>query len=259
MTAFSYSRKLSRMLTLAHVGAWRGAIHSSEVWLFTFVLAIAFPVADYLLYFRLKSKLKLYAWNICAEWALVAACVWVIHSKGFRLADLGERLGSPTRTLVVSGLLIAIFAALTLASKKQTRKASVAQLSKAVGRAKRILPLNGTDRAVFVAVALTAGVCEEFLYRGWLLNLIGYALGSVWAGLVLSSIVFGAAHAYQGRSAIIGASVLGIVFGAVFILSGSLLPGQILHAAIDLKNELALGKIASRLDMKPAGTPSLSS
>jgi len=104
---------------------------------------------------------------------------------------------------------------------------------------------------VWIAVASTAGICEELLYRGWLLNLIGNAVGSVWAGLLVSSIVFGLAHAYQGRNGIIGASVLGVVFGAVFVLSGTLILGQILHIAIDLNNGLALGRIAGRLENAP--------
>jgi membrane protease YdiL (CAAX protease family) len=100
---------------------------------------------------------------------------------------------------------------------------------------------------VWIAVALTAGVCEEFLYRGWLLSLIATASGSLWIALVASSIVFGFAHAYQGRNGILGASVLGIVMGGVFLFSRTLLPGQILHAAIDLNSGFALGKIASQL------------
>ena len=97
----------------------------------------------------------------------------------------------------------------------------------------------------------TAGVCEEFLYRGWLLQLLGAAFGSAWIGLILSSILFGFAHSYQGRKGIIGTGVLGLVFGGVFVLSRSLLPGQLLHAFMDLKNGYAFGKIASRIEATP--------
>jgi membrane protease YdiL (CAAX protease family) len=144
--------------------------------------------------------------------------------------------------------LVSIIALLVIVSKLQTRKPSVEQLNKTVGKVRRLLPVNGRQRALFVAVALTAGLCEEFLYRGWLLSLIGDALRSVWAGLILSSILFGVAHAYQGRNGMVSSSVLGIVFGLVFIASGSLLPGQVLHTVIDLNNGLALGKIAGRAE-----------
>ena len=233
------------MLNIAYGGAWQGVVQSPAAWVFTSVLVVVVPIVDYLLYFRLKSALELYAWNICAEWSLVAGCVWVIRAKGLRLVDIGERLGSPSRTIMVSGLLLAIVAMLVIA-KIRPRNASVEHLSRGVGQARRLLPVNRTERAVWVAVALTAGVCEEFLYRGWLLSLIGTALGSVSGGLVVSSIVFGIAHAYQGRNGVIGASALGI--GAVFVLSGTLVLGQILHTVIDLNNGFALGKIVGRLE-----------
>ena len=95
---------------------------------------------------------------------------------------------------------------------------------------------------------MTAGVCEEVLYRGWLLSLVAATLGSVWLGLLISSIIFGFAHAYQGRPAILGTGVIGAVFGFLLIFSGSLIPGQVLHAAMDLNNGLALGKVAKRTE-----------
>ena len=124
------------------------------------------------------------------------------------------------------------------------------QLRKATANVRKLLPATEYERTVFVAVVLTAGLCEEFLYRRWLLNVIAAATGSLWIALVLSSIVFGVAHFYQGRSGMIGASVLGIVFGAVFVATGSLFPGQALHALMDLNNGLALGKVSSQFRWK---------
>jgi uncharacterized protein len=239
------------MLSIAHAGAWQGVIRSPAAWIFTSVLVIAFPIVDYLLYFYLKSTVGLYVWNILAEWSLVAGCVRVDRLNGLRLVDLGEWLGSPLRTLVASGLLMVIVAALVIVNKSRPQKASAEQLSRAASKVSRLLPITRIERLIWVAVALTAGVCEEFLYRGWLLSLFSTALGSVWVGLVVSSIVFGAAHAYQGRNGIIGTGVLGIVFGGVFVLSGTLLLGQILHTVIDLQNGFALGKMVGRLEDTP--------
>ncbi|MGD0215115.1 MAG: CPBP family intramembrane glutamic endopeptidase [Terriglobales bacterium] len=239
------------MLTAARAGVWQGVVHSPTAWVFTFVLAVIFPTLDTLLYFRLNSKLGLYAWNILAEWSLVAWCVCIIRRNGLRLADLGEGIGSPLRILVVAGVLAVIVVVLGVVSKRQAKKANPEQLRKATSGFSRLLPLTSTDRAVWIPVSITAGVCEEFLYRGWLLRLFGAALGSVWIGLILSSIVFGFAHSYQGRKGIIGTGILGIVFGGVFVLSRSLLPGQLLHAFMDLRNGYAFGKIASRMEVTP--------
>ncbi|MGA7078340.1 MAG: type II CAAX endopeptidase family protein [Terriglobales bacterium] len=239
------------MLSVANVGIWQGVVHDPTAWVFTFVLVVIFPTLDYLIYFRLNSKLGLYAWNILAEWSLVAWCIWIIRRNGLTLSDLGEGLGSLLRVLVVVGVLVVMVAAVGTLSKRQAKKASPEQLRKATAGISRLLPLTSTERAVWVPLSFTAGVCEEFLYRGWLLQLIDAVFGSLWIGLILSSIVFGFAHSYQGRKGVIGTGVLGIIFGGVFVLSRSLLPGQLLHSFMDLKNGYAFGKIASRAETMP--------
>jgi uncharacterized protein len=234
------------MLSIPDIRVWRDVLGQPGAWIFTFALVVVFPVLDYRLYARLKTTLQIYAWNIAAEWALVAACVWQVHSHGLGLADIGERLGNPLRTLVVAAALVAGTALIVVGRDKKRKATRRARVGKAIDSVRRLIPVSKGERHAFVAVALTAGVCEELLYRGWLLSLLAAALGSIWAGLVVSAVMFGVAHAYQGRSGIIGSSLLGCVFGLLFLLTGSLLVGQVLHTAIDLNNGLALGKIAER-------------
>jgi hypothetical protein len=118
------------MLSVTRAGVWQGVVHSPTAWVFTFVLVVIFSVVDYLLYFRLKSTLGLYAWNILAEWALVAGCVCVIHRNGLRLVDIGESLGSPLRTLAALGLLLVVVAVFAIANKIRPQKASAEQKAK---------------------------------------------------------------------------------------------------------------------------------
>jgi uncharacterized protein len=234
------------MLSSPLAGTWTVALHNPAAWLFTAILVIVFPIADYLLYHRLKSTLGIYVWNIAAEWTLVAGCLWMLRINGLRLADLGERLGNPVRTIAAIAVVCVIVALLTIISKMQRRKLNPEQLSKATAGLRRLLPLTATERMTWIAVSVTAGICEEFLYRGWLLGLIAAAVGSVWISLIVTSIIFGFAHIYQGRNGLIGASLGGVVFGLVYVLSGSLLPGQLIHTFIDLNNGLSLGQTVAR-------------
>ncbi len=237
------------MFSVGQPEIWQSAVHSLIAWIFTFVLAVVFPILDYFLYARLKSTLQIYAWNILALWSLTAACVWTTRANYLVLSDLGEQFGNAFRTLVVCGILVAIVLLLIGAQKTQKKRASPEQLGIALDRIRGLLPKNSTERAVWIVVSITAGVCEEILYRGWLLSLFAAALGSVWLGLLVSSILFGLAHAYQGRNGILGTGVLGAIFGIVFIVSGSLIPGQVLHTAMDLNNGLALGEVAGRKEI----------
>jgi membrane protease YdiL (CAAX protease family) len=226
------------------MGAWQSAVQSANGWAFTAVLVVAFPIADWLLYTRSKSKFAIYAWNICAQWLLVAYCAAIFWRQRLKLTDLGEQIGSPLRMYGTLAALVAIFAVLTIVSRRQNRN-KTEQVRKASEKFIKILPSSRAERAVYVVVAITAGLCEEFLYRGWLLHLLGAALGSIWVGLLLSSVAFGFAHIYQGRSGVISTGVLGIVFGLIVLVSGSLIPAQLLHVFIDIHNGMALGKIVN--------------
>jgi uncharacterized protein len=221
-------------------------IHRPEIWLFTCVLAILYPIADAFFYARLKSAIQIYVWNILAAWALTIAAVGLILGNGLTLADFGQNLGAYPRTFIVSAILIVLIALLVLITKLQKKKAGPEKIANAVDSVRKLLPVTGRERTIWVVVAFTAGFCEEFLYRGWLLNVTGSALKSVWLGLLVSSIFFGFAHLYQGRNGMLGTGLLGLVFGLIYIASHSLLPGQILHTLLDLNNGLVFGGIASR-------------
>jgi membrane protease YdiL (CAAX protease family) len=236
------------MFTVGQPEIWQNAVHNGSAWVFTFVLAVLFPTLDYVLYRRLKSTMQIYLWNILALWSLTAGCLWTIHLNYLTPSDLGEQAGNAFRTLLICGILAAIVFLLMGAQKPKKNKATPEQLDKVLENVRRLVPQTSTERATWVLVSITAGVCEEFLYRGWLLSLFSAALGSVWLGLLISSILFGFAHAYQGRKAIFGTGVGGAIFGMVFIVSGSLIPGQLLHTAMDLNTGLAMAKVAKRTE-----------
>jgi len=221
-------------------------LHRPDVWLFTLFLAIVYPIADYFFYSRLKTALQVYLWNILAAWALTAATVVLIFRNNLTLSGFGQNLGTYPRTLIVIAALVLLVLILSVINKRQKRKLSREKAVKLTENVRKLLPSTGTERIVCVLVAFTAGFCEEFLYRGWLLNLTGAACGSIWLGLLISSIFFGFAHLYQGRRGVIGTGIGGLVFGLVYIASRSLLPGQLLHTFLDLYNLLALSKLATR-------------
>lgn len=112
-----------------------------------------------------------------------------------------------------------------------------------------ILPVTHEERAWFALVSVTAGICEEVLYRGFLIRYLSngpWHIG-LWMALAVASISFGLAHGYQGLSGIIGTALLGAVMAVIFLASGSLWLPMALHAIIDLRVLLLLrpGDLAS--------------
>jgi hypothetical protein len=96
-----------------------------------------------------------------------------------------------------------------------------------------IVPHSPRERAWFVAVSITAGICEEFLYRGFLVWALTPWLG-LWGAAAASLASFVSAHAYQGRAKLPNVALAGAVMAIVAMLTHSVLPGMLLHAMIDV-------------------------
>ncbi|WP_199098396.1 type II CAAX endopeptidase family protein [Dyella sp. ASV21] len=110
---------------------------------------------------------------------------------------------------------------------------------RALGRLQFVLPVSPRERAWWALTSLTAGICEEWLYRGFLMQYLagrwhGPSLGLVGA-LVASSIVFGLGHLYQGKRGVLTTSISGMLFGLLACTTGSLAAPMLLHVLIDLQ------------------------
>lgn len=105
----------------------------------------------------------------------------------------------------------------------------------------QLLPRTGLEKGLFVLLSLAAGFGEEVAYRGFLIPALTLVLGSVWAGAVLSSVVFGLLHAYQGWLGMVRTALLGMTFAVAFILTDSLWPAMAAHAILDVLAGLVLG------------------
>ncbi len=241
---------------------WVAVARTPAAILLTLAVAVLYPVLGWRRFRRLAARpepieravrLRLYAGIVISQWALVLATVLVLGQGGAGLEAVGLGAGRlPVRTALVAVTLLAAFAVLSRFTLAQLAQASADDLPSHVRRAGRVLPRDGVERAGFVPVAITAGVCEEILYRGWLPWAIFAWTGSLLAGFVLAAVVFGFGHAYQGRKGIVLTGLLGLGLGAVTWDTGSLLPAQALHVAIDLVNGLAVGAALTRIAATPA-------
>jgi membrane protease YdiL (CAAX protease family) len=102
--------------------------------------------------------------------------------------------------------------------------------------------------AVFAGLALTAGFCEEVLFRGFMIGFLSESplkLGMA-AALAISSALFGLNHAYQGAKGVVSTAVAGLGFGLAFLLSGHLLLGVLLHALVNLQVAFVLRPLKAR-------------
>ena len=99
-----------------------------------------------------------------------------------------------------------------------------------------LIPTTGRERLLFCAVAISAGICEEIVFRGWLLSVLHSPLGVTGTTLVfLAAALFGLCHIYQGPTGVIGATAAGVLLTAFYVATGTLLAPMVLHALIDIR------------------------
>jgi membrane protease YdiL (CAAX protease family) len=98
------------------------------------------------------------------------------------------------------------------------------------------LPHDAQQRRWFAWLSMTAGVCEEWIFRGVVPHGLHARAGlSLTAALLISSVLFGWNHLYQGWRAVGSTALIGFAFGLLALLSGGLLLPMLLHCAMDLQ------------------------
>jgi membrane protease YdiL (CAAX protease family) len=96
------------------------------------------------------------------------------------------------------------------------------------------LPRRAVECLLWVLLSLSAGFCEELVYRGYLQRQFEAWTRRPWIAVVLQAAIFGVSHGYQGAMACAKIALFGLFFGLLAMWRGSLRPGMIAHAATDL-------------------------
>jgi uncharacterized protein len=108
-----------------------------------------------------------------------------------------------------------------------------------------LVPRTHTEMVVWVLLAVTAGFCEETVFRGYLQRQCLALAGRDDVAVVLQALLFGSAHLYQGWQNAVAITIYGGLFGALAAWRKSLRPGMIQHASQDTLSGI-LGSLAIR-------------
>ena len=212
------------------------------------ILFLVLPVLSVTDFRKLKSQLdagkpaaRLLFYRSIIVWiwglTLAVAALWLVHKRGLGQLGFGLETGTGfwiglALTVVACGLFIMQAIALRRNPKK------LQALAKQFEPVKPLIPHTNQEAKEFVAVSITAGICEEILYRGYLMLYItsAIAIESMWPAALLSSLVFGLGHAYQGPKGVLRAGLFGLAMAGLYLLTGSIWLLIILHTLIDLVN-----------------------
>jgi len=208
------------------------------------VLAVLFPLrAAWFGYRRLadaepaevpRVRLWLYRQGIAIQWTLAALTLALWASRGRSWSAIGL-IPRPTWGLigVTVGLVIIVVYVVIQRQKALEDEEAVARLRHQLRNIERMMPRSDEELRWFNRLSITAGICEELLYRGYLIWYLGHWLPLVPAVLV-AGLVFGLGHAYQGPRGIGVTTLVGFFMSAVYLVTGSLVASMVFHALMDL-------------------------
>jgi len=180
------------------------------------------------------ERLSLYASTIAFQWFAVAVVAWRAWAHGFTALQLGLAIHDGTTILVASIVGAATIATLQWLNLRRVGKVPVESRGPLQVLAERILPQSTVELLPYLALAITAGLCEEFLYRGFAMAVLVHIGLQAWAVVLISSVLFGLAHSYQGRGGIVMTLLIGLILGTSRMAYGSLVPAIFWHSAVDV-------------------------
>jgi uncharacterized protein len=204
---------------------WRGRVRLRKL--------LAGPAID------TTKKLTLYAATIVLQWLLLAVVGWRALARGLTPGELGLSARLSPQIVMVGVLGAVIIAVLQFFNLRRMGKMEGAAPDFLRKLASRILPHSMVELLAYFALAATAGVCEEFVYRGFAMAALASLGLATWAVVLVTSMLFGLGHAYQGRAGILGTAVLGMLFAGARILYSSLAPIMMWHTVVDVVAGLA--------------------
>jgi membrane protease YdiL (CAAX protease family) len=190
------------------------------------------------------ERVRFYRQTALIEWVFFVLLVAAWFDFGRPLADLGFVMSGGAGFWGGLALCIALTAFL-LYSWRLAKNASPAEKSKNIesfGDLVVFLPHTRRELHNFYGVSITAGIVEEVVYRGFVIWYLGQFM-PVWGAVVVSSVAFGLGHSYQGASGALRTGLIGLAFGALYVITGSIWLPIIAHALLDLLQGAAIHEI----------------
>lgn len=196
-----------------------------------------------------KIQCKGYCQSIALLWGSVSVVFIMCLIGNISLGDIGFRLIKykyniwlTAVTLMISGLSLAFLlyqTILLLTSTKAKEEAKKLATGKGVSQS---FPRTKKEKWLFSLLSFSAGTCEEIIYRGFLVFLLQAIFPGIPIYLIalISSVMFGIFHLYQGLQGVIRTGVVGAFLMCLVLVTDSLILAILLHFLLDLSSTFLL-------------------
>jgi hypothetical protein len=208
--------------------SWRSVI------IFTAVLAVIAVAANSATHATEVNRLRVYVSAMAAEWGAIYYIRHVCRSRGSSLQVL---IGG-TWSLRCTAIDVLIGAAFWVVVRLVLLGVHSLLNDTTANAANQLLPRTAVESIVWVFVSITAGICEELMFRGFLQRQILTLTGSAILAVSAQAIIFGATHGYQGWRSVVAIVVYGLLAGILAHWRRNLRPGIVAHAWQDVAGGL---------------------
>lgn len=178
----------------------------------------------------------LYLSSITVEWIMFGYVVWSIRSaKRTTVREvIGGRWKAPEDFLVDVALAAGFWIVALLVLAGLGYAMGLSGNAEKVEDAKKVLsflaPQTMRQAILFGVLCVTAGFCEEFIFRGYFQRQFAAATKNIFLGIGASAVIFGLAHGYEGAKRMLLIAIYGAMFGLLAHYRKSLRPGMMAHA-----------------------------
>jgi membrane protease YdiL (CAAX protease family) len=223
----------SLVISQANIPERRPAVAAAWHTLLLLVIIAAWSAWGYFGAARIRAgtnphRAAMYVITMAWEWALVGYIAWGVRRRG---SSMGALIGGKWNSAKAFFMDIAVAAGFWLTALVILFWAAMALHTPKGGEAIRfMLPQSRVEILLWILTSVTAGICEETIFRGYFQKQFNAWTGNVPVGVLLSAAAFGAGHIYQGARSAMVISIYGLLFGILAETRKSLRPGMMTHA-----------------------------
>jgi membrane protease YdiL (CAAX protease family) len=186
---------------------------------------------------KLDARLHHFRRAIIGEWAVSIVILGIGAMASYRPASIGLGVGPHP----ASAAFIVAEVTIALAVSALVFRFGGTGITNALRRQARgfeaLLPRGRRERITFAALAITAGICEELIFRGFGIAYLRW----LWPGsprsavILITAAAFGFGHLYQGVRGVVLTGLVGGYFAWLVLSTGSLWPAMAIHGLLDLR------------------------
>lgn len=201
-----------------------------------------------------RPRIRVYIQIMAGLWLATAWAAGIMGPRGLWRVSLSSGMAKllPPSPIIAFFVLISV-CAIALPALLARIPARAQGITQALGKLSYLLPKNQRERLWWVMLSLTAGICEECIFRSFVFR---YLQGPPWRFGIATAIgvacaVFALGHLYQGLLPALGTGVLAALLFLFFLGTGNLLLPIAIHALTDMRILLLIPRSA-RPESSPA-------